>query len=277
MQAVESKIVFGFDSAWTDRPNAPGAICAIGFSDQGIVDFHPPELVSFSDALKFIQSRRRNYRVSLVALDQPTKVPNPTGSRPVDKVAGALVSFVGGGVQPANRSKADMFGDDAPIWSFLAQLGATEDPFAARAAEYGNYVMEVFPALALPSLNNCFAQRMGAPKYNPQNRRKYRQEDWRSVARLVADNADRLGISALGDWARKMHDLYAPRKSDQDKIDSAICAIVGMTWLVGPAAGSAMLGDLNTGYMITPISDATRFRLEQAANRRNTPFCLPVE
>jgi predicted RNase H-like nuclease len=47
--------------------------------------------------------------VCVVTIDQPTMVPNPGGMRPVDKVAASLISWLGGGVQPANRSKKGMF------------------------------------------------------------------------------------------------------------------------------------------------------------------------
>ena len=123
-----STVIFGFDSAWTDAPKPPGAICAIAFGDRGQVEFHEPRLVSFAGALAFIEELRQDFVASLVAIDQPTVVPNAAGSRPVDKVAAALVSFVGGGVQPANRSKIGMFCDNAPIWSFLSELEATEAP-----------------------------------------------------------------------------------------------------------------------------------------------------
>ena len=264
-------VIFGFDSAWTDAPKAPGAICAIAFGDRGQVEFHEPRLVSFADALAFIEELRQDFVASLVALDQPTVVPNVAGSRPVDKVAAALVSFVGGGVQPANRSKIGMFCDNAPIWSFLSELEATEAPVEARAARTGHFLIEVFPALALPALEDGFARRFGAPKYNPQNRKKFRLDDWRSVARVIQATAEGFGVSGLADWSDRMRALSQPRKSDQDRLDAALCALIGLAWRAGPAASSAMLGDLNTGYMVTPMSAATRHRLEQAAIRRSVP------
>jgi predicted RNase H-like nuclease len=266
-----STVIFGFDSAWTDAPKAPGSICAISFGDRGRVEFHEPRLVSFAGALTFIEDLRQNFACSLVALDQPTVVPNTAGSRPVDKVAAALVSFVGGGVQPANRSKIGMFCDNAPIWSFLSELRAAEDPAEARAARAGHYLIEVFPALALPALEDRFAQRLGAPKYNPQNRKKFRPEDWRSVTQVVQTSADAFGVRGLSDWAREMRFLPRPRKSDQDKLDAALCALIGLIWRAAPTASSAMLGDVTTGYMVTPMSDSTRPRLEQAAIRRGVP------
>ena len=202
--------VIGFDSAWTDAPKAPGAICAVVYDAEGRVRFHEPELVSFTQAHAFIERARRNVSLCLVALDQPTIVPNASGSRPVDKVAASLVSFVGGGVQPANRGKTGMFCDDAPIWPFLYALGATQDPVAARQAEAGLFVMEVFPALALPSLSDRFSGRLMTPKYNPAKGRKFKREDWEAVASTVAALASAFGVPEMaagptgcGGWTRR--------------------------------------------------------------------------
>ncbi|WP_424931908.1 DUF429 domain-containing protein [Amaricoccus macauensis] len=266
-----STVIFGFDSAWTDAPKAPGAICAVAFDNQGQVQFHEPKLVSFAQARTLIGEVRKAFAVSLVALDQPTVVPNAAGSRPVDKVAASLVSFVGGGVQPANRSKIGMFCDASPIWSFISGLGATEDPIQARTASAGHFLIEVFPALALPALDDGFAQRLRAPKYNPQNRKKFRLEDWQAVARVVEQSAELFGVQGLAEWARHMRETANPRKSDQDKLDSTLCALVGLCWRAGPATGSVMLGDVDCGYMVTPISEATWPRLEKAAIRRGVP------
>lgn len=267
-----STIIFGFDSAWTDSPKAPGAICAITFDEMAIADFIEPRLVSFTEALDFIETQRRGYAVSLVALDQPTVVPNTTGSRPVDKVAASLVSFIGGGVQPANRGKIGMFCDDAPIWPFLSSLCATETPLESRSATTGHFLVEVFPALALPALHPDFAKRLGAPKYNPQNRRKFRIEDWQSVAQTIATTSKQLGITGLASWAETKATVPRPQKADQDELDASLCALIGLIWRGGPADASAMIGDINAGYMITPISDATKRRLEAAAVSRDVPF-----
>lgn len=267
-----STIIFGFDSAWTDAPKAPGAICAIAFDERGQVEFYEPRLVSFADARAFIDVLRHNFAVSLVALDQPTVVPNSAGSRPVDKVAGSLVSFVGGGVQPANRSKIGMFCGDSPVWSFLSDLNATQDPIEARTAPAGHFLIEVFPALALPAFEDAFSQRLRAPKYNPQNRKKFRLEDWLSVTRVIQTTAQGFDVSGLADWSDRMHALSQPRKADQDKLDAALCALIGLAWRAGPVSCSAMLGDLTSGYMVTPMSEFTRPRLEQAAIQRGVPI-----
>jgi predicted RNase H-like nuclease len=125
---TEDLVVVGFDSAWTDHPRKPGAICAAHYRGNACVRFEPPRLVSFTAGLSFISMVEQPGVPLLVALDQPTIVWNEKNSRPVDKVAGSLVSWVGGGVQPANRGKRGMFDDDAPIWRFMKGLGASKSP-----------------------------------------------------------------------------------------------------------------------------------------------------
>ena len=96
-------LFIGFDSAWMDNAGAPGAMCAASFDGRRFPHFEPPQLVGFAKALEFIRSVRRDDRPTLLAIDQPTIVPNARGMRPADKVAASVVSWIGGGVQPANR------------------------------------------------------------------------------------------------------------------------------------------------------------------------------
>ncbi len=44
----------GFDSAWAGNAKAPGAICAVTFSDDAQIRWYPPVLVGFDEALKFV-------------------------------------------------------------------------------------------------------------------------------------------------------------------------------------------------------------------------------
>ena len=75
-------VYIGFDSAWTDNPKAPGAICAIAIKDRQPLRFYAPQFVSFNQALTFIKSVSADDGITLIALGQPTVVPNSTGMRP---------------------------------------------------------------------------------------------------------------------------------------------------------------------------------------------------
>jgi len=124
----------GFDSAWTDNPKAPGAICAIGIEDGRCARFHAPQLVSFNQALTFVQNARSEDGVTLIALAQPTVVPNLTSMRPIERAAASLISWLGGGVQPSNRGRLGMFCDASPIWRFLTALGLQDHVWTAGGA-----------------------------------------------------------------------------------------------------------------------------------------------
>lgn len=257
--------IVGFDSAWTDKLTAPGAVCAIRSDAQGRRSSSEPQLATFDQALEFIAAERERCDVCIVALDQPTIVPNLTSMRPVDRVAASLISWLGGGVQPANRSKMGMFDDAAPIWRFKSRLGAIDNAEAARSASRGLFLIEVFPALALPSLEAAYFGRLLAPRYNPEKRRRFRAQDWSSVTGAVRRHASVELVPELALWAQKVGSLAAPRKGDQDKLDAAICALVGLLWRTKARTETIIIGDLDTGYMIAPASAEVRSKLSLAA------------
>ena len=177
----------GFDSAWAGK--VPGGIVWATFEDQHLAAFAEPRLAGFNDAAQIIETLRSECDYVLVAVDQPTVVPNETGSRPVDGVARCLISRLGSGVQPANRSKQAMFGPNAPIWRFLERLGASENPPVARTSTHGLHLIEVFPALALPALEPEILQRGRAAHYNPATKKTFSQNDWRLVGEGVRRRA----------------------------------------------------------------------------------------
>jgi predicted RNase H-like nuclease len=263
--------IIGFDSAWTDNVHTPGAICALVLNGKGAVTFESPQHALFGRAIEFIGEKSRVHDTSIVAIDQPTIVPNVQGCRPVDRVAGALVSFMGGGVQPANRSKKGIFDNGAPIWRFKESLSATEDPELSRRAECGLFIIEVFPALALPTFEVSFNGYLKGPKYNPKNPR-FHLSDWILVIDAIAKYARDAKIKGLEIWTRTVAAERAPCKADQDQIDSVLCALIGHHWRVRPRASSVMIGDLKNGYMITPADLPTKTYLKAAAAKRGVPM-----
>lgn len=255
----------GFDSAWTDNPRAPGAIASLVFGSGGPTAFAPPRLVRFAEALEAIRETAAEADFTLIALDQPTIVANATSLRPVERVVASPISWMGGGVQPSNRGRKGMFCDASPIWPFLAALGAVEDPVAARPAPSGLHLVEVFPALALASLEPAFFARSAAPRYNPERRRTFRLVDWIAVARVLAREFAALGFEEPASWCLRAADLPSPRKADQDRLDAMVCLLVAVLWRLSPPAETMMIGSLAEGYMVTPVSPQVRERIVQRA------------
>ena len=266
-----TEVYIGFDSAWTDNIKAPGAICSLTLRADEII-FDPPRLARFEQAAEFIEDAARTEDFLVVALDQPTRVPNASGARPVERVAGSVVNRLKGGVQPARREGggAVMFGDDAPVWRFLARLDALEDPMLARQATEGRFLMEVFPALALPSLIPKIWTRKLAAKYNPAASH-YQPADWPLVCNGAADFAEGLNVQPVAEWLRDAAIETRPTKGLQDRLDSVLCLIIAVHWRRGPSNASIVIGDLQTGYMVTPVIPAVREVLERSAAERGVP------
>jgi len=260
----------GFDSAWAG--NTPGGICWATFVDGGFEEWGEPRCATFDDAAGIIEELHKRSAYTLVALDQPTIVKNKTGMRPVEKVAASLVSKLKGGVQPANRSKKTMFGDDAPIWKFIERIGATQNPAEARSASDGLHLIEVFPALALPSLEPRIWKRKYRAAYSP-SKKNFSPEDWRMVAKTVQRHAKRLKIAPLAKWAAQMAGKVRPAKPDQDRIDAAICLITALYWRRNTDdIDMAVIGDTDNGYMVTPVGPETKKILQAAAKERSVPM-----
>lgn len=270
-----TEVYIGFDSAWTDNIKAPGAICSLTLRANEII-FDPPRLARFEQAAQFIEDAARPEDLLVVALDQPTRVPNASGARPVERVAGSVVNRLRGGVQPARREGggAVMFGDDAPVWRFLSRLNLLEDPMLIRRAPEGRFLMEVFPALALPSLIPSIWARNLAAKYNPAASH-YQPADWPLVCYGAADFAEGLKMQPVAEWLRVTASEARPDKGLQDRLDAVLCLIIAVHWRLGPADASMVVGDLQTGYMVTPVIPAVREVLERSAGKRGVPFGEP--
>lgn len=293
----------GFDSAWSGKNK--GGLVSASYEGNTLIESHGPQPADFEEALSQIQRIERDHDYLLVAIDQPTIVPNRTGSRPVEGVASSLVGQRGrrhldSGVQPASREgegKKVQFGKGAPIWGFLARLedgqrdrrGIRQNPHAARTEPTGSFLIEVYPALTLPAWLPVTLTRARPPKgkssgsrsvgyaarYNP-NTKTFRLEDWRMVGGAVADLCDRFCLSDLAEWARKVIESDSkPKKAEQDQMDAVICLLIALMWRRDDAERLALLGDRQNGYMATPVSKETREILEEGAG--NGGFSCPPE
>ena len=65
--------------------------------------------------------------------------------------------------------------------------------------------------------------------------------------------------------------LTKPTKSEQDCMDSVICVLIGYIWLACERSASMLLGDLETGYIATPVSESTGERLMKASLQKGVP------
>ena len=258
----------GFDSAWGDKK--PGSIAWASFSNRRLERCCLPKLASFNEAISVCKKLRACHDFLLIGMDQPTIVENYSGMRPVEKVVSSLIIRLKSRVQPANR-KIKVFGSNAPIWRFLNEIDVLQDPMTARVSQEGAYLIEVYPVLALAALEPEIMEREQAARYNP-TKPNFRVDDWKLVAKAVARHTDHFNLPTLSKWAKLAVDTKWPSKGEQDMLDAVICLIVALQWRRAERESVAMIGDLGSGYMITPVSKSTKAILQNSARKRDVSY-----
>jgi predicted RNase H-like nuclease len=128
------------------------------------------------------------------------------------------------------------------------RIDAVEDPEQARIADHGLYLIEAFPALALPSIKPAFFGRLKGPRYNPARRKTFRLKDWRAAIAALRAEAGRFGFKDLVAWFDDLRLVGMPKKADQDCLDASVCLMIAIRWRLGAREASIVLGDLKTGY-----------------------------
>jgi predicted RNase H-like nuclease len=254
-------LLIGFDSAWTAR-RAGAVVGAIREADGSLHGLGLPQVAGFPEAAQQILTWQRECEpgTTIVMLDQPTIVTRATGQRPVENIVAGPVGRRYGAVQPANTSRLDMFGEGAPLWPFLQQLGGAADP---REPVVGTRVFETYPVLTMIALGWMRPDARPAgrlPKYNPERRTTFVLEDWRYVCSRLGERCLQHGLFELLDWATQAAANARPRKADQDGLDACICLLAAIH--LGARRECLMVGDTTDGYILVPSGPELRDELE---------------
>lgn len=248
----------GFDSAWSGKNR--GAIAHVSLTD-GALALVPPRPASFAEAFESIKAQGCDAELHVIGIDQPLIVANQSGRRPVERILSPLIGRLKSGMLSTNCGKTDMFGPAAPIWPFLRTLGADVNWRRSVGASRGCFVIEVYPAPALAGLFPEFLAHGRLPRYNPRNRPKFLLSDWQRVCYLIGEECQRWGIAGAADWRREMK-TKEPTKPDQDCLDALICVLVTYLWWRYGHERSTVVGDMETGYIVTPTNPEMSRQLE---------------
>lgn len=262
---MRTSLVIGFDSAWS--LNNSGGIVGVMVAENGeIISLGDPIVENQEGAAYLISKWQKAHHAksTVILIDQPTIVPNMHGQRPVENIVGTPVGRRYGGTQSSNRSKQELFGDEAPIWTFLRNFDGPFNPMeSCHIQERTNCVIETYPVLAMIAmgwlLNDDHQRNPRAtgrlPKYNPDKDRRKPSfiGDWKFVCHQTALGMNRHGLLHLEKWLTKAGNSESPRKQDQDCLDACICLLMGMH-LVGKK-DCLFVGNMATGYMVVPYGE----------------------
>ena len=244
-------LLVGFDSAWTST-NAGAIVAVLNLHDGSYHELGPPRIVDYPQAEDIILKWQSEFAptATIVLLDQPTIVKNPTGQRPVENIVASAVSLRYGGMQPANTSREEMFGTEAPVWPFLARFGGAADPLEPIA---DTRVFETYPVLAMIALGWMLPDSRAAgrlPKYNPERKETFSISDWQHVCDKASGSFHGHGLADIVRWVEAAAQNTSPRKSDQDGLDACLCLLVAL--YLAERKDCLMVGDLRTGYIVVP-------------------------
>ena len=259
-------LLVGFDSAWT--PNKLGALVGVLHLDGGTFrELGPPQIVDHTQAESVILKWQAEHApaTTLVLLDQPTIVKNASGQRPVENIVGSAVSLRYGGMQPANTSRAEMFGRGAPIWKFLTRFGGASDPLKPVD---DTRVFETYPVLVMISLLWTLPDKRAAgrlPKYNPARKKTFLNSDWQHICKLASGAFRERGLMEIVRWIDDAARKSPPHKSEQDGLDACICLLVAL--YLGERKDCLMVGDRQTGYIVVPYGPELRAELDARCNK----------
>jgi predicted RNase H-like nuclease len=260
-------LLVGFDSAWT--PGNWGAIvAALQHDDGSFRDLEDPDVANFDEAESAIRNWQAKHApiCTVILLDQPTIVVNSTGQRPVENIVSSPVSLRYGGMQPAYTGRADMFGLDAPVWSFIEQFGGAADPLAAVVRD--TVVFETYPVLTMIALgwlreDSRVTGRL--PKYNPERRKTFTVGDWQYVCSKAAPEFRDRGLTEIARWLEVAHSNTSPKKTDQDKLDACLCLLVALH--LAERRDCLMVGDQQTGYIVVPHGPHLQAEMETRCSK----------
>lgn len=188
---------------------------------------------------------------ALVAVDAPTIILNQTGTRLPDKLTHKYFGRYHAGCYPANlnrpfASRTVGFGRSLEAKNFVH--APTIEP-----QKLGRYQIEVFPH---PAIVNLFSLEK-ILKYK-KGKLAERKAELIKLREYIADRLPLLEPSLaiepniLPAIANKT--TGKELKIIEDKLDSLICAYVGVYWWYWGKSKNLVLGDVDTGYIVVPAS-----------------------
>ncbi len=141
--------------------------------------------------------------------------------------------------------------DGAAIWKFLRVLQSRnyhQSPMAIPGATSGRFYLECYPH---PAILGLFDLRR-ILKYKVDRKSP---DDWRTLVGLLRSLAS--AELPIGNISTFVQDDLRQSKENEDKLDSIISAYVAAYWWRFGVQRSTVIGDLLTGYMVTPQSGRT--------------------
>ncbi len=257
----------GLDLAWSTK-NASGIAVIEG-------DGRKAKLVSSGlirsdeEILAFLREKVGTEN-ALIAIDAPLVVPNEKGRRTAEVIVGDLFRQYDAGAHPANRSHLTSFYGKIRgevVTELLKKEGFAHSPNLS-AHEQTRKFFEVYPhpsMVVLFGLNRIIRYKAKPNREYAERYAAFREYQKHMSALAGADPPLKLPGSIT---KVKVGDLKAQKLKDyEDEMDAVFCAYIAYYAWAHPNR-CAVLGNLDEGYILTPITDSMRRRLEEPKSQK---------
>jgi predicted RNase H-like nuclease len=250
----------GFDSAWGAHNS--GAICDLVLSEDGSLRLDRDPFVANWDRAIAQAAQPKALGLHVWAVDQPICVQNETGCRLVEQdLARALMADFGCGAHSSNLSNP-CWHTGARIWGFVRALEGNNyihNPMAIPAAKSGRYYLECYPHPALLGMFDLDQ----IVKYKIRHKSA---GEWQRILDLLRSlTVSDLPIRNIDGFVREG---LPQNKANEDRVDAIISAYTAAYWWKFGTERSTLIGDLTTGYIVTPHSGRTYSALAKVFGRR---------
>ncbi len=226
----------GIDLAWGEHN--PDGICVFEQQQQK-AQVKSIELTHGDDALLALLASIPTPAPMVVAVDAPLVCNNPTGSRPVDRLTHTVFGKWKCGCHPANTKLVQR---PQRLLKKINALGLITAWSGSR------YVMEVYPHPAIVAWLHL-DQRIPYKRGKVTERRR----EFARLQQLILKFWPRL-FPALSCDEQSRHLLTQPwTKNIEDQTDALLCALMAYWHHLHQGRQSAVIGDLQSGFIVVPV------------------------
>jgi predicted RNase H-like nuclease len=255
----------GVDLAWSPRRTSAVA-AASGGEDGAKLTRWKSDLRGVDDVVKFIDETTALWDC-LVAIDAPLAVPNIRGMRHCDRAVSSAFRPYRAGTHPVNRanlSRYEGFEGEA-LARRLLQRGF-QHAVDLRPRQTVRGLFETYPhaaAVVLFRLRERIAYKARGSA-RPWAARKRALDEFRKHLGALQDAVPpmRLDENVLAEDLERLTGVE--RKRYEDLLDSLLCAYISYYYWFWGASRCTVVGNVEEGYMVLPINQELRRRLEEA-------------
>lgn len=237
----------GIDFGWV---SGASGLCCLQWQEQQLQILDITTKLEIAEVFKWLDRWISSEESALIAVDAPTIIPNPTGTRLPDQLTHKYFGKYHAGCYPANlnrpfASRTVDFGQQ------LEARGFVHAP-SIKPQQLGRYQIEVFPHPAIVhlfGLEKILKYKKGKLLEKTQELARLRKY----IVTLLPNLEPKLSLentAILPDIPFKLTGKIF--KEVEDQLDSLICAYVAAYWWYWGEGKNLVLGNQKTGYIVIP-------------------------